>query len=148
MAAVTIESLMADKNGEIWSVTPDATVYEAIQKMEEKEIGALAVIEDQKLVGIISERDYARKVILKGRASRDTAVSEIMTDNVITVSPEQNIEVCMVMMTQQHIRHLPVVQDGQMIGMISLGDVVKAIIKAQQIKIEHLENTISWGESY
>ncbi|MGD8927082.1 MAG: CBS domain-containing protein, partial [Thioalkalispiraceae bacterium] len=116
--------------------------------MDEKGIGALVVTHNDRLVGILSERDYARKVVLKGRSSRDTSVDEIMTRDVLYTVPEQDIEDCMVMMSEHHIRHMPVMQNGILVGMVTLGDVVNEIIKEQQIKIKHLEQTISWGESY
>ena len=116
--------------------------------MDEKGIGALAVTHNDNLVGILSERDYARKVILKGRSSKETSVDEIMTRDVLYTYPEQDIEDCMVMMSEHHIRHMPVMHNKVLVGMISLGDVVKQIIKDQKIKIEHLEQTITWGESY
>jgi len=143
----TIEKLL-DDNNEIWTISPDDTVFDAIKKMNEKSVGALPVVADDKLVGIISERDYARKVILEDRRSKDTKVKEIMTEHVYHVSPVQKIEKCMSIMTERHIRHLPVVTDGKLSGMISLGDVVKYIISDQQFKIEQLEKDISWGESY
>ena len=143
----TIEKLL-DNNNEIWTISPDDTVFDAIKKMNEKSVGALPVVADEKLVGIISERDYARKVILEDRRSKDTKVKEIMTEHVYHVSPVQKIEECMSIMTERHIRHLPVVTDGKLSGMISLGDVVKYIISDQQFKIEQLEKDISWGESY
>jgi len=144
----TVETLLSSKEQGIWSISPANSVYEAIQVMDEKGIGALAVTHNDDLVGILSERDYARKVVLKGRSSRDTSVDEIMTRDVLYTFPEQDIEDCMVMMSEHHIRHMPVIQNEVLIGMISLGDVVKQIIKDQKIKIEHLEQTITWSESY
>lgn len=116
--------------------------------MNEKSVGALPVVLDDKLVGILSERDYARKVILEDRSSKETQVKEIMTKRVFHTSPEQKVEECMAVMTEHHIRHLPVITDGKLSGMISVGDVVKYIISDQKFKIEQLEQTISWGESY
>ena len=144
----TVETLLASKEKTVWSISPTNTVYAAIQMMDEKGIGALAVTHNDNLVGIISERDYARKVILKGRSSSETNVDDIMTRDVLYTFPGQSVEDCMVMMTEHHIRHMPVMQNKTLVGMISLGDVVKEIIKEQKIKIEHLEQTISWGESY
>ena len=144
----TVANLLDDKEKGVWSISPESSVYQAIEMMDTKSIGALAVTHNDELVGIISERDYARKVILKGRSSRDTSVDEIMTRDVLYTFPDQDIEACMVLMTEHHIRHLPVMQNKVLIGMISLGDVVKEIIKDQKGKIEHLEQTISWGESY
>lgn len=144
----TIEKLINSNNSEIWVVSPEDTVFEAIKKMKEKSVGALPVLDNDKLIGIISERDYARKVILENRSSKGTLVKEIMTSEVFYVSPTHKVEECMVLMTKHHIRHLPVVTDGKLSGMISVGDVVKFIISDQQFKIEQLEHNISWGESY
>ena len=144
----TIEKLIGSSNSEVWVVSPEDTVFEAIKKMNDKSVGALPVIENNKLVGIISERDYARKVILEDRSSKETLVKEIMTIQVFHVIPDQKIEECMTMMTEHHIRHLPVVADEKLCGMVSIGDVVKFIISDQRFKIEQLEKDISWGESY
>lgn len=141
-------SQLIQNKGDVWSVTPQDSVYDAIKLMDEKGIGAVAVMVDAALVGIFSERDYARKVILKERSSKTTSVEEIMTRNVYYVSPEQDTNACMIIMTKHHIRHLPVLYDDRVIGMITLGDVVQAIIAEQQLQIEHLENVISWSESY
>lgn len=143
----TLEKLL-DGNNKIWTISPDDTVFDAIKKMNEKSVGALPVVSDDKLVGIISERDYARKVILEDRRSKDTKVKEIMTEKVFHVTPAQKIDECMAIMTEHHIRHLPVLTDGKLSGMISVGDVVKYIISDQKFKIEQLEKDISWGESY
>jgi len=143
----TIEKIL-DGNNKIWTILPDDTVFDAIKKMNEKSVGALPVVSDDKLVGIISERDYARKVILEDRRSKDTKVKEIMTEKVFHVAPTQKIDECMAIMTEHHIRHLPVLTDGKLSGMISVGDVVKYIISDQKFKIEQLEKDISWGESY
>ncbi|HNK28786.1 MAG TPA: CBS domain-containing protein, partial [Ferruginibacter sp.] len=131
------------KGNIIYSVTGSTTVYEAIKVMGEKNIGALLVLEGGKLTGILSERDYARKVVLKGKASRETSVSDIMTAEVITVMPSDTIETCMELMTQKHIRHLPIVESGNVLGMISIGDVVNAIIRMQKETIEHLKSYIA-----
>ena len=143
-----VDVLLNNKEKAIWGIKPESTVYDAIKLMEEKSIGALAVTQGDSLVGIISERDYARKVFLQGRTSHDTKVEDIMTRDVLFTHPEQDIEDCMVIMTENHIRHLPVMQDKMLVGMISISDVVKQIIKDQKIKIKHLEKTITWGESY
>jgi CBS domain-containing protein len=127
----------------VWGIDPGATVFNALQLMAEKNIGALLVLRDQVLTGIFSERDYARKVVLKGKSSKDTSVSEVMSENPICVSPEQTIEACMALMTDKHIRHLPVSEKGRYIGLISIGDVVKAIISEQQGTINDLENYIT-----
>lgn len=143
----TIDKII-DSNMTVWTIEPEDTVFNAIKMMNDKSIGALPVVKDSKLVGIISERDYARKVILEDRRSKDTRVQEIMTANVLSVSPGQKIEECMAIMTKHHIRHLPVVKDNQLTGMISVSDVVKFIISDQKSTIEQLEKDISWGESY
>lgn len=144
----TISKLIDAKQNDLWVVSPEDTVFDAIKKMNEKSVGALPVVDDDKLVGILSERDYTRKVILEGRTSKETKVKDIMTSEVFHATPEQKIEECMVVMTQHHIRHLPVVSEGKLSGMISVGDVVKYIISDQKFKIEQLEKNISWGESY
>jgi CBS domain-containing protein len=118
-------------------------VFKAIELMCEKNIGGLLIVDNEKLAGIFTERDYARKLILKGKSSKDTPISELMTKNLFTVSPETSIEICMQMMTDKHIRHLPVTDDDKLVGMISIGDVVRFIIEEQKSIIEHLENYIS-----
>ena len=143
-----VNKLLENKGRDVWQIGPDDTVYSALELMETKSVGALAVTMDDKLVGILSERDYARKVFLKGRSSKDTKVKDIMTRHVYYVSSNQSIEQCMAIMTEHRIRHLPVIENKKLIGMISLGDVVKEIINEQQIKIEELENYITWEESY
>ena len=144
----TIEKLLSSGNSEVWTISPEDSVFDAIKIMNEKSVGALPVIENEKLIGIISERDYARKVILENRSSKSTLVKEIMTTRVFHILPSQKVEECMALMTEHHIRHLPVITDGKLSGMISVGDVVKFIISDQQFKIEQLEHTISWSESY
>lgn len=144
----TIEKILNNKGNNVWHISPDATVYDAIEEMDRKGVGALPVVLDEKLIGIISERDYARKIILKNRLSKETLVKEIMTVRVFHTFPAQKVVECMAVMTEHHIRHLPVVIEGKLVGMISLGDVVKEIISEQQFKIEQLEHTISWEESY
>ena len=144
----TIEKLIGSKKTEIWTISPEDSVFDAIKIMNKKSVGALPVVENDKLVGIISERDYARKVILENRSSKGTFVKEIMTDRVFHIQPNQKVEECMALMTEHHIRHLPVITNGKLSGMISVGDVVKFIISDQQFKIEQLEHNISWGESY
>jgi CBS domain-containing protein len=142
---ITVKQLLQAKGYDVWSTTPDASVYDALKLMADKEVGALVVLEEGKLVGIISERDYARKVILKGKRSIDTPVREIMATKVISVRPDQAIEECMARMTDKHVRHLPVLEDNQLIGIISIGDVVKAIISQQEFMIEQLERYIGGG---
>ncbi len=139
----SIKQLLGDKGPEVWSVGPDTTVYETIELMAEKGIGALMVMEGEKPVGIISERDYARKVILQGRSSKDTPVRDIMTSRIIYTSPDCSVEECMTLMTSNKIRHLPVMENEQLVGMVSIGDLVKATISEQKSTIEYLERYIS-----
>lgn len=131
---VTVKDLLTSKGWEVYSTSPDATVYEALKQMGEKSVGALVVLADDKLVGIISERDYARKIILKGKFSKDTLVREIMSTEIVSVSPNDTAETCIALMTHKSIRHMPVLEDGQLVGMISIGDVVKSIILSQEVK--------------
>ncbi|MBI4351876.1 MAG: CBS domain-containing protein [Elusimicrobia bacterium] len=143
---ISLKQFLEHKGGEIWSVTSASTVHSALQKMAEKNIGALLVIDDGKLVGILSERDYARKVALMGKVSKDTAVREIMTERVLYVRPDESIEDCMALMTEKHFRHLPVIDGkGKILGMISIGDVVRIVISKQKFIIAQLENYISGG---
>ncbi len=138
----TIASILKEKGHEIWFVTPDATVYDAIALMAEKHIGAVLVISDRELVGILSERDYARKVILQGRSSKDTRVQEIMTTSLVAVAPESTVDECMRIMTQHRIRHLPVLDGGGVAGVVSIGDLVKSVIAEQAETIDHLHSYI------
>ena len=139
----TIKQILDTKGYAVWSIHPQESVFAAIQQMAEKEVGALVVLEGDAVVGIISERDYARKVILKGRSSRETAVRDIMTPHVICVRLDQSLEECMTIVTERRIRHLPVLDSGRLIGIISIGDLVKTIIAEQQFIIEQLEHYIS-----
>lgn len=140
---VTVKHLLESKGGDIWSISPDASVYTALMLMAEKRVGALLVLENDKMVGIMSERDYARKVILKGRSSKDTMVSDIMTTKVFHVSPDTEIDKCMALITDKSIRHLPVMDGGDLVGIISIGDVVKAVINEQEFIIDQLETFIT-----
>ena len=139
----TVRQLINRKGNAVWSSQPDATVFEALSLMAEKGIGALLVFDEDTLVGIFSERDYARKVILKGKSSSSTAVGEIMTKTVLVVHPNQTMNECMALMTDKRIRHLPVMEDDSVIGIISIGDVVKEIISEQEFVIGQLENYIA-----
>jgi len=138
-----IGTLLRQKQQQLWSVSPDASVYQAIELMADKQIGALLVLSEGKLAGVISERDYARKVILKGKSSRQTPVSEIMTSPVITVTPEHTVDECMRVMTGNRIRHLPVMDGDELLGILSIGDLVKAIISNQAHAIDQLTGYIS-----
>jgi len=141
----TVKQILDEKGYEIWSVSPDDSVYYALKNMADKNIGALLVLEGDELVGIISERDYARKVMLKGKSSMDTPVRDIMTPRVLYIRTNQSIEECMALMTDKRIRHLPVFDQENLVGVISIGDVVKAIISHQEFVIEQLENYITVG---
>jgi signal-transduction protein with cAMP-binding, CBS, and nucleotidyltransferase domain len=142
----TVRKVLQSKPGFVWTIRPDATAYEALRVMADKDVGALLVQKsDGKLVGVFSERDYARKVILKGRSSKDTLVSELMTDLVYYVSPEHTVDDCMAIMTAKHIRHIPVIDAGSLVGIITIGDVVNSMISEQNITIRDLENYITGG---
>jgi len=144
----TIKEILKSKGNDIWSVTPDTTVYDALKIMAEKNIGAMLVIDHEKrLQGIFSERDYARKIALLGRSSRETTVSQIMTSRVFYVESEEKIRNCMALMTREHIRHVPVIDNGEIVGLVSIGDVVKSIISNQDFLIEQLEDYITGGRS-
>ncbi|HSR67732.1 MAG TPA: CBS domain-containing protein [Acidobacteriota bacterium] len=138
-----VKQLLDKKGGQVWSVAPGDSVFQALALMAEKNVGALLVVEGNNLVGIFSERDYARKVILKGKASKQTRVEEIMSSRVTTVRPDQSIPECMELMTEQRIRHLPVLEEGRLVGVISIGDVVKTIISEQEYMIEQLKGYIT-----
>ncbi len=138
-----VQHLLDSKGQETISITADASVLDAIKLMADKAIGSLLVMKGDSLEGIVTERDYARKVIVKGRSSQSTQVGEIMTSNVRTAAPAETVNHCMEVMTEMKIRHLPVVEDGTVVGMISIGDLVQAIIVDQKEEIEHLEHYIS-----
>jgi len=138
----TAQHILDAKGDDVWTVHPDDFVFDAIQEMADKDIGALVVVENGKLVGILSERDYARNVILKGKSSPKTPVRNIMVTRVVCARPGQTVEECMAVMTEKHVRHLPVLQNNKLVGMISLGDVVKSIIEDKEHDIEELEHYI------
>ena len=139
----TVARLLENKGSEVWSIDPDATVYSALELLAEKGIGALVVVRDDLLMGIVSERDYARKVVLNERESRTTLVREIMTSSVHTVTEASTTAACMELMTNQRIRHLPVVEGDRIVGLISIGDVVRSVIEEQRFLIEQLEGYIT-----
>lgn len=139
----TVSQMLASKGSAVYTIAPDASVFDALALMAEKDIGALVVVEGDRVTGIFSERDYARKIVLLGKTSRETPVRDIMTPEVICVTPHQSADKCMAIMTDKHIRHLPVLAaDGRLAGVISIGDVVKAIISDQRVMINHLEDYI------
>lgn len=139
----TVCQLLDAKGRKVYSTTPTATVFEALQTMAEAGVGALVVLDGEQLVGIFSERDYARNVILKGKSSKSTPISDIMTSQLITVTPGHTVEDCMNLMTDNHVRHLPVLENGRLIGLLSIGDVVKETIEYQQFLIQQLERYIT-----
>jgi CBS domain-containing protein len=139
----TVEQILDEKGREIWTVGVDDTVYSALELMATKNVGAVLVVDGEQPVGILSERDYARKVVLEERVSRSTSVSEIMTPNPVGIRPGQTVEECMVLITARRIRHLPVIDQGKLVGMLSIGDVVKAMISEREFMIRQLENYIA-----
>lgn len=145
---ISVDKLFENKEHNIWCAAPDDTVFDAVKLMDAKDIGALAVLNDGVLVGLISERDCARKMVSNEGSLSEIKVKDIMTRHVYFTYPEQDVDVCLGVMTRHHIRHLPVMESDRMIGMISIGDVVKTILAQQQVKIEELEHYISWEESY
>jgi CBS domain-containing protein len=141
----TIGAVLNQKSREIYSVSPDTTVFEAVRLMDAKNVGALLVMDGDRLVGIISERDYTRKITLRGKRSRETKVAEIMSTSVFTTHLREGVETCLRLMTEQHIRHLPVLDGDKVVGVISIGDLVKHVISCQQAAIAHLESYIQGG---
>lgn len=138
-----VRDILQAKGSQVWSIPPDRSVFDALTLMAEKNVGALVVLDGDRVVGIISERDYARKVILKGKSSKEIPVREIMTSPVVCIRPEQSMEECMALMTDKHVRHLPVAENNRLVGLISIGDVVKAIIEEKEFIIGQLENYIT-----
>ena len=141
--AGSVGAILAHKGSAVWSIAPNAMVFEAIQLMADKNVGALPVVENGKLVGIVSERDYTRKVILKGKSSKDTPVRDIMTQELMTAHSTDSVSECMRVMTDKRVRHLPVMEGGEMVGLISIGDLVRRIISAQTATIDNLEKYIT-----
>jgi CBS domain-containing protein len=141
----TVGTLLRAKGSDVWFVTPDTLVYEALQLMADKHIGAVPVMSGDHLEGIFSERDYARKVVLKGKSSKSSPVRDMMTRRVFFVAPDDNIETCMSLMTEQKVRHLPVAEEGKIVGIVTIGDVVKKIISEQEFTIQELEKYIMGG---
>ncbi|CAN5305484.1 CBS domain-containing protein [soil metagenome] len=139
----TVRNLLEKKGYTVYSVSPDSSVYDALEDLEEKNLGGLVVVENDKLIGVFTERDYARKVILKGRSSRETRVSDIMTNRPIYVNPDNTIEDCMQLMNNKHIRHLPVMENNKLIGVISISDIIDHIISEKDFIIENLEQYIT-----
>ena len=144
---LTIKHVMKSKENHIWSIRPKATAYEALSLLAEKDIGALLVIDGEKLVGIFSERDYACKVILKGKASKETFIEELMTRDIYSITPDNSVEECMALMTVARCRHLPVMENDKLIGLVTIGDLVNAIITDKEITIEDLKKYIT-GSNY
>jgi CBS domain-containing protein len=144
MMTTTVRQMLTGKRG-IYSVTPDDTMYDALSLMADKNIGAVVVLSEGEIRGILSERDYARKVALVGRTSKSTPVSEVMTTNVICVDPEWTADRCMALMTDKRVRHLPVIENGRLIGIVSIGDIVRAVVEEQQFTIQSLERYITSG---
>lgn len=141
-----VQDVLGSKRKNIWSISSRETAYKALEMLAEKDIGALMVIDDGKLAGIFSERDYARKVILKGKSSRETTVGELMTKEVYSITTDKTVDECMALMTTIHCRHMPVFEHNHLIGVVTIGDIVNAIINEQQIKIKDLEKYITGSE--
>lgn len=139
----TVNDLLRDKSAEIWTIAPESSVFEALELMSEKNIGAVLVLESGRLVGLLSERDYARKVILENRTSRDTPVRDVMTTRVAYVEPSMKIQDCLALMTDKRFRHLPVMDNDKLVGLVSIGDLVKGVLAEKEFMIEQLEQYIS-----
>lgn len=139
----TLKRVLADKGNAVYSIGPDAMVFDALTEMADREVGALIVLEDARVIGIFSERDYARKIILKGKSSRETTVREIMTDRVVYANPEMTLDECLAVMTDKRIRHLPIMREDELLGVVSIGDLVKGIIDEQRFRISQLESYVS-----
>ncbi len=142
---IKVKELLKEKTGSTWTIAPQDSVYRALEVMADKNIGALVVVEDEKVVGIFSEREYARNVILKGKSSKDTSVSDLMNSKVCYVRPEQTLDECMVLFTEKRTRHLPVLEGEKLIGIVSIGDAVKQYVADKEFTIHQLENYISGG---
>jgi len=143
----TVKELLREKGHQVWTIAPQATVYDALELMAAKNIGSLVVVEHGEVAGVFTERDYARKVILEGRSSKTTTVAELMTTDVLYVSPDDIIENCMALMTNKRLRHLPVMENGRLAGVVSIGDIVKVIISEREFTIRELERYITGGPS-
>ena len=141
----SVRDLLAKKGSQVWSIEAGRTVYEALELMAARDVGALLVVDGDFPVGMFSERDYARQVVLMGKTSKETAVRDVMTTKVVYVQPQQNVEECMALMTDKRVRHLPVLEQNKVIGLVSIGDVVKAVISEKQFHIEQLEHYITRG---
>jgi CBS domain-containing protein len=139
----TVRDILQDKGQQVWTIGPEQSVFDALSLMAEKKIGALVVVDDQRIIGMLSERDYARKIVLKGKASRETPVKDIMTSKVCYVAPERTVDECMALMTDKTIRHLPVLENDKLTGLVSIGDVVKSMISEREFIIEQLESYIT-----
>jgi len=140
---VTVQDVLNDKGKRVWTISPEAKVIDALKLMSDKDIGGIVVTEGERLVGILTERDYARKVMLRGKSSLDTPVKDIMTSGVYYVDPETTTQECLALMTKNRIRHLPVIRGGKLLGIVSIGDVVKSVISQQKIALDHLESYIT-----
>ncbi|MGO9244832.1 MAG: CBS domain-containing protein [Verrucomicrobiia bacterium] len=143
----TVKELLREKGHQIWTIAPEATVYDALELMAAKNIGSVVVVRHGNVAGVFTERDYARKVVLKGRSSKTTTVAELMTTDVLYVSPDDTIENCMALMTEKRLRHLPVMEKGKLTGVVSIGDIVKVIISEREFTIRELERYITGGHS-